>query len=157
MQVAAGAATSAGCCMCSCCFRCLGGTMKTDQHQSRLISYIMIFFVYYGVAALAMYTFGNTFMSLFSSWIGCSGSSLDACYGASIVFRTCFALLIFYLLILILMLPKDDFSYSVNKNFWPLKWLLPGLLFIGACFIDNQFFEGIAKAGKYLGIVYLLM
>lgn len=157
MQVAAGAATSSGCCMCSCCFRCLGRGMNADQHQARLISYVFIFFVYYGIAALAMYTFGNTFMEIFASWIGCSGGSLDACYGASVVFRTCFALLVFYFLILLLMLPKDNFSYSVNRNFWPMKWLFPALLFIGACFIDNSFFEGIAKAGKYLGIIYLLM
>jgi hypothetical protein len=131
--------------------------MKADQHQARLISYVFIFFAYYGFATLAMYTFGNSFMSIFAEWIGCSGASIDACYGASIVFRTAASLLIFYFLIFLLMLPKDDFSYSVNKNFWPVKWLFPGLLFIGACFLDNGIFEGIAKAGKYLGIIYLLI
>jgi uncharacterized integral membrane protein len=104
-----------------------------------------------------MYTFGNSFMEIFAQWIGCPSGSIEACYGASIVFRTCFALLIFYIIIFFLMLPKDDFSYSVNKNFWPVKWLFPLLLFIAACFIGNGFFEGLAKAGKYLGIVYLLM
>ena len=104
-----------------------------------------------------MYTFGNTFMKIFAQWIGCNAGSLDACYGASIVFRTCFALLVMYVLILILMLPKDDFSYGVNKNCWPIKWLFPAVIFILSCFIDNKFFEGLAKAGKYLGIIYLLM
>lgn len=135
----------------------MGGTLKADQHQTRLISYVFIFFAYYGIATLAMYTFGNTFMKVFASWIGCPSGSLDACYGASIVFRVTFALLILYLAVLLLMLPKDDFSYSVNKNCWPLKWILPAAIFIAACFVGNGFFEGLAKAGKYLGIIYLLM
>lgn len=158
MEVAAASvATKAGCCMCQCCFSCLGGTFKADLHQTRLISYVLIFLTYYGMGTIAMYTFGNTFMSHFASWIGCPSGSLDACYGASIVFRVSFSLLVMYVIIFLLMLPKDDFSYNANRDFWPLKWLFPALAFIGACFISNGFFEGLAKASKFLGIIYLLI
>lgn len=151
------AAAKGGICLCSCFFNFLGKLCKADNHQARLLGYIFIFFVYYGLGIFSMYTFSRNFMSIFKDYLGCPEGQLDACYGASIIFRLSFSLFVFFLLILCLMLPKDDFSYRANRHCWMAKWSLPMLFFIGCCFIKNPFFETFASLSKYFGIIYLLI
>lgn len=145
------------CCQClSCCnllSKCSGG----DSHKSRLLGYLLIFYVYYGISILAFYTFAQYFMSIFSKWIDCKYSGgEDSCLSAQLVFRIGFSLCCFYVLLCLLMLPRDNFSFQVNKNLWMLKWLFPLILFIIFCFFDGGFFNGWAKFCRYGSIAYLL-
>ena len=64
--------------------------------------------------------------------------------------------MIFFLIILLLMLPKDRFSYYVNKNFWLLKSVFPLILFVIFLFIGGNIFVNWAKAARYISILYLL-
>ena len=150
-------AVSSGICLCRCYFNLIGKMFKADNHQARLIGYVFILLTYYGIATFVMFTFSRSFMSIFKDYIGCDGENQDACYGASIVFRTAAALFVFYFLTLLLMLPKDDFSYRVNRHCWLMKWTFPGVLFAAFCFVDNKYFELFAQIGKYVGIIYLMM
>lgn len=151
------AAAKGGICLCSCFFNMLGKLCKADNHQARLLGYLFIFLVYYGLGIFAMYTFSRKFMGIFKSYLGCPEGELEACYGASIIFRLSAALFVFFFLLLLLMLPKDDFAYRVNRHLWIVKWTLPILFFIGFCFITNSPFETFASISKYLGVIYLLM
>lgn len=151
------AAAKGGICLCTCFFNGLGKLCKADNHQARLLGYVFIFFVYYGLGIFSMYTFSRNFMSIFKHFLGCPEGELDACYGASIIFRLAFSLFVFFFIILCMMFPKDDFSYRANRHCWMAKWIVPLLFFIGCCFINNTFFEAFAKMSKYFGIVYLLM
>lgn len=151
------AATKGGICLCSCFFNMLGKLCKADNHQARLLGYIFLFFTYYGIGIFAMYTFSVPFMKIFKNWISCPADEEQACYGASIIFRISFVLFVCYFIMLLLMLPKDDFSYRANRHLWLAKWTLPLLMFVGTLFIKNPMFEQYAQVSKYLGIIYLLM
>ena len=144
-------------CSCSYCFSGLSKIFGSDTHQTRILGYLMIFYVYYGIGALAFFTFSNKFMNIFKNFIDCPGESQDACYGAALIFRVSASLFIFFLIISILMLPKDDFSYRVNHHCWIIKWIIPIILFIGFCFIPNIVFVIYGHISKFLAVLFLIV
>lgn len=143
-------------CLCNCCFNCVKKVSGQSDHKARIFGYYMIFILYYGLGTLVMYTFGDTFMKWFERWIKCPKFGEASCFGASLILRVSFSLLILYVLIWLFMLPKDDFSYKANKNCWIVKYLLPLFLTIIWFFVGNTFFIGYANVSQYGGIVYLL-
>lgn len=151
----------AGClcnsCLCTCCFKGISKISGQSDHRARICGYFIIFAAYYGFGVLIMYTFGSTFMKWFERWITCPKFGESSCFGASLIMRVSISLLILYALIWLLMLPKDDFSYSVNKNCWIFKYLMPLGVTFAFFFVDNDpFFKGYTVACQYGGIVYLL-
>ena len=143
-------------CLCTCCFNCVKKVSGQSDHRARIFGYYIIFFLYYGLGTLIMYTFGNSFMSWFENWIKCPKFGEASCFGASLILRISFSLLILYVLVWLLMLPKDDFSFKANKNCWIVKYLLPLFLTIIWFFIGNDFFVGYARVSQYGGIIYLI-
>lgn len=143
-------------CLCNCCFNCIKKVSGQSDHRARIFGYYIIFILYYGLGTLVMYTFGETFMKWFEQWIKCPALGNASCFGASLILRVSFSLLILYALIWILMLPKDDFSFSANKNCWIIKYLMPLILTFCFFFVSNSFFEGYTIASLYCGIVYLI-
>ena len=121
------------------------------------MGYLLIFVLYYGIGTIIMYTFGATFMKFFERWIKCPQFGEASCFGASLILRVSLALVILFFLMFVMMLPKDDFSYSANRSCWILKYLLPLGLTIAFSFVGNPFFEGYATLSKYGGILYLIM
>lgn len=150
----------AGClcnsCLCTCCFKGISKVSNQSDHRARICGYFIIFAAYYGFGVLIMYTFGSTFMKWFERWIHCPKFGEASCFGASLIIRVSFSLLIFYILIWLLMLPKDDFSYSANRNCWIFKYLMPLGASFAFFFVDNTFFNGYTIACQYGGIIYLI-
>lgn len=151
----------AGClcntCLCTCCFKGISKISNQSEHRARICGYFIIFAAYYGFGVLIMYTFGSTFMKWFERWITCPKFGEASCFGASLIIRVGFSLLILYALMLFLMLPKDDFSYAANKNCWIFKYLMPLGLAFAFFFVDNNpFFKGYTIACQYGGIIYLI-
>ena len=145
-------------CMCMCMFAIMSRTCNADWHQVRLMGYLFMFFTYWAVGLFFMYTAASSwYMKIFKSFVDCPLESEDACYGAQMIFRVAFALIIFYFIILLCMLPLDDFSYRVNKHGWGIKWALPLIFFIGLCFVPNAFFDIFSEVTKYMGVIYLIM
>lgn len=122
-----------------------------------MLGYYIIFVVYFGLGVLIMYTFSWTFMKWFNKWINCPDFGSASCFGASLIMRVSLSLVILYFIMLLLMLPKDDFSYGANKTCWILKYLLPFGLVFAFFFVGNNFFNGYAIFCKYAGIVYLII
>lgn len=129
----------------------------SSTHQTRLLGYLVIFCLYYGLGIVSLYTFGESFMNYFAKWIKCPSTfGASACYGTSLILRISMALTICFFLLTLLMLPKDEFSYGINKNCWIFKFLLPVAIVVGFFFVDNSIFVTYANIAKYAGIVYLL-
>ena len=143
---------------CLCCNSCISKTFKTTNHQSLMLTYLFIFFVYYGFGVIIFFTFSEILLKHFNFVIGCPEDEDEAkgCYASAIIFRVAAALFVFFLIITICMLPKDDFAYRVNRHGWLLKWIFPLLLIIIFCFIPNNLFEIFGEVSKYLGIFYLV-
>ena len=123
-----------------------------------MLAYLLIFFFYYGLGVLIFFTFSEILLKHFNFVIGCPEDEDEAkgCYASAIIFRVAASLFIFFLIITICMLPKDDFAYRVNKHGWLVKWILPFLLIVVFCFIPNSVFEIFGEVSKYLGILYLI-
>lgn len=144
---------------CVCWTTCLVTTFKIDNHQAYIFSYLLIFFTYYGFGIAAFFLFSKLIVKNFNFAIGCPEDGevgAEACYAVSIIYRVAAALFIFYLIICILMLFQDDFSYGVNKHLWLIKWIFPLALIIGFCFIPNDIFDWFALFAKIVGILYLV-
>ena len=144
-------------CSCAYCFKGVAKLFKSDLHQTRILGYLLIFYIYQGIGALVFFTFSNKFMDIFKDFVDCPEEYQDACYGASMIFRLSASLFIFFLIITILMLPKDDFSYRVNQHCWIIKWLVPGILFFAFCFMPNIIFEIYGHIAKFMAVVFLII
>lgn len=145
-------------CLCNCCFDCLKKVSSQGDHRNRLFGYYMIFAVYYGLGTLVMYTFGHTFMKFFERWIKCpSFGSTNSCFGAALIIRISLALLVLYVIVLLLMLFRDDFSYNINKSCWIFKYLLPVCLTFAFFFANSEAMETYAKVCQYGGFIYLIV
>jgi len=142
---------------CVCCIPCNSGIFKVSSHQATVIIYLYLFYFYEGLALLLYYTASEQMMEKFKKFIECPLETAESCYGASLFFRITAALTTFFLVMLLLMLTRDDFSYRVNRHGWFFKWIAPALMFIGFCFIPNQYFEYFAKWSKYAGVGYLVL
>lgn len=143
-------------CLCTSCFNCVSKVSGQSEHRSRILGYLFIFGLYYGLGILIMYTFGNTFMGWFEKWITCPNFGKESCFGASLLLRVSLSLLIFYAFMVIMMLPKDDFSYGANKTCWIFKYLFPLVPIVAFFFVSNDFFSGYAIFCIYGGLVYLI-
>ena len=143
-------------CLCNSLYSCISKVSSQSDHRARLFGYLLIFALYFGLGTLIMYTFSNTFMKWFEKWIHCPELGQASCFGASLILRVSFSLLILYFLMLLLMLPKDDFSFAANRACWIFKYLLPLGLTIAFFFVGNDFFMGFSVVSKYGAIVYLI-
>lgn len=144
---------------CLCWLACLSKTFKIDNHQAAILGYLIIFFVYYLFGVLAFFLFSRFFVKHINFLIGCPEDDepgAEACYAVSIIFRVAASLFIFYLIICLLMLFKDDFSYRVNKHLWLVKWVFPLILIIAFCFIPNDIFDWFSLFSKIFGMFYLI-
>ena len=65
----------------------------------------------------------------------------SACFGVSAVLRMTFALLIFHVLIIFLILPRGECSSVVHDGGWSIKFLIIFSLFIGFFWIPITFFK----------------
>lgn len=146
-------------CTCSLLFQALKSVFKAETHQGHLIGYLLIIYLYFGLGVLGMLLFTFDFTNFFKEWVGCGDieDNEESCYGASLLFRISFILALIFLLLFLLMWPRDDFSYMVNKNCWYLKFLFPIFLIMGSYVIPNGFFKIYGAICKYLGLIYLFM
>lgn len=80
----------------------------------------------------------------------------DAC-GSSVMFRMTFALFVFHILILLLILPRNECATVIHDSGWSLKFLLIIGLFIGLFWVPIEFFQVWSEISRYGSIFFLLI
>lgn len=145
------------------CITCIPFTAKIlhlSNHQATVFMYLVIFYLYYGIAIGLFYSIAPLVLSPFKSFIDCPKETEDQendCLKASIIYRTSASLLIFSSALCLLMLFRDNFAYRINKHCWLFKFILPGLLLVGFMFIPNFFMEWFVFISKFGGLAYLVV
>ena len=81
----------------------------------------------------------------------------DTCYGVSVMFRMTFALFIFHLVILLMILPRNDCSSVIHDGGWCFKFLIVMAIFIGFLYVPISFWQKWAEACRYLSVLFMVM
>ena len=149
-------AGSACTCACSACTSCCG-VAKITYHR---VAYTILQLVAVLVAFILMFTFKpagakcNDASGQSDQVAGTDGGT--ACFGASAVLRMTFALFIFHLAILLLILPKGTCASYIHDGGWCFKILAVFGLFIGFFFVHASVFKVWAEISRYVSILFLL-
>jgi len=88
------------------------------------------------------------------------GQNLDepsALFGVSAVLRMTFALFIFHVFIILLILPRVECSSVIHDGGWCFKFLLISALFIAFFWIPIEFFQGWAEVCRYTSLIFLVI
>lgn len=136
----------------SCC--CKGGSGDNKLTSPRLakVFYLFIMIVSVVVGLLLRYYGGDMFVSLSSFKVGCAGKWQDRCFGDQAVYRISFALLVFFMLMLL-----GSMSDAFNRGYWGLKLGLYAIMTVVAFFIPNDFFNTYADISRVVSIIFLLL
>lgn len=81
----------------------------------------------------------------------------SACFGVSAVLRMTFALFLFHLLILLLIIPRGEVSAVIHDGFWCCKFLLMLGTFIAFFFIHIDVFDVWMEICRFVSICFLFL
>lgn len=76
--------------------------------------------------------------------------------GVLFVYRMTFALFLYHVIMLLLILPRTACSAAIHDGGWLLKFVLIAAMFVGFQFIPNYFFWVWAQISLYVGIIFLI-
>eukprot|EP01132_Coremiostelium_polycephalum_P005760 gene5760-7168_t len=123
----------------SCCggVSCFGSTVKKST-CTRII-YIVMFLV----ISILTYVFSYWAYSWFSNLDVFKICTNSSCFGALLVYRMTFGLVLYHLLlglVLVGVRNSEDSRASIQDGYWPVKLLLLGGIIAGCFFIPNKFY-----------------
>lgn len=73
------------------------------------------------------------------------------------IYRECFAMTVFYLVMAVLCMRKNQFFGFINRSCWVLKIIFLACLLIITFFIPSAFFDGFRDFSRYISIVFLVL
>ena len=79
------------------------------------------------------------------------------CFGQVSVLRMSFSLTAFHLIMLIILVPRAACSGALHDGLWPLKYLIVVGIYVGAWFIDKQFFVVWGHLCRAFSILFLFV
>jgi len=112
-------------------------------------------FIYVGALALAVILAiicKFSIQSSFSTWFSMSSCDTDACWGNYAVYRFSFALAIWFLILMLLIILDPLLHYS----WWSIKFVSYVTLIILAFLIPNAFFTGWADLSRFVSCLFLI-
>lgn len=95
-----------------------------------------------------------------AEWKKCMNPELETfstCIGLASVFRMTFALFIFHLITLLLILPRNGCAAVIHDGGWCFKILLVIGMYIGFMWIPTSFFFYWAQISKYISIIFIFV
>lgn len=84
-------------------------------------------------------------------------ASASACFGISAVLRMTFALVIFHLLMLILIFPRNECASVIHDGGWFFKVIIITALYIGFFWLPMSFLKAWAEISRYVSIIFLVL
>lgn len=145
----------AGCCACQACAQCCGATIGQSIKRAVRLIYVL-FDALYVIIALLLIGWFSDFLNEWQSLVSCPADFGTQCTGVAAIFRMSLGLVILHLFVLFFLLMRNECSKAVNEEIWCFKVFLVTVVFIGAFFIPNTFFQTYSTIAMVFSIFFLL-